>query len=309
MVGTQFIHVDLIDPDPEQPRKNKPVSYLRDELAVSIANRGLRNAIHVRENTDYPGRFWIVNGECRWTAISMFVRDYWDGTEKDGFKVEDGKTLIECKVLSYDNEDDVFVDQTMDNVVRLNMGRLETLQAIDRIVNEKNYPMEEAAKAFGMSVETIEADLPILSLPEKIKGAWDKGILPKAVARKIASLPAKQHEKAYEWSLKGRNSEAMLKKIEAYVNQVNQLDLFTAAINDADSKEKKQAKATFGQLVKAMEKFSGSPYLNGNTKLLILVNSQQTEMIERTAREMRKIADTLTDELKQYKVRKKSAVV
>lgn len=308
-MGTQYIHVDLIDPDPEQPRKNKPVEYLRDELAKSIASEGMNNPIHIRENLDNPGRWWVVNGECRWTALSMFVKGYWDGTEKDGFKIDSNGIFIECKEKNLNTRREVLKNQIMDNVVRLNMRPLEILGAISEAINKEEIPIEDCAKAFGMTVATIEADLPILQLPEKMKLAWDKGILPKAVARKIATLPSKQYEKAFEHAMSGKTVDTMLKKIQSYLDKVNQIDLFNSAMQNADSKEKKDAKATFGQLVKAMEKFSGSPYLNGNTKLLILVHSQQTEIIERTAREMRKIADTLTDELKQYKVRKKSAVV
>ena len=74
METTRMIYTDLLEPDPDQPRKNKPIEYLRDELAMSIAHRGLRNAIHVRPHPGADGKFMIVNGECRFLAVSMFVK-------------------------------------------------------------------------------------------------------------------------------------------------------------------------------------------------------------------------------------------
>jgi len=311
-MGTQFISVDLIDPDPDQPRKNKPVEYLRDELALSIATRGMRNPIHIRENPDIPGRFWVINGECRWTAVSMFVKDHWEGESRDGFKVEGKDTFIEAKIFEYGEnaECEVFVDQVMDNLVRLNMGTLETLRAINRAIYELDEPISigDCAKAFGMTVATIEADLPILNLPELMLKEYDAGRLAKTVARKLAQLPKHQVEKAYGWAKNAKNTEGALKKIQAYLDKVNQLDLFDQVATNADSKEKKQAKASFGRLMTAIEKFSDCPYLTGQAKLLILVNSRKTTEIEQTAKEMQKIATTLLDELGQYQARKKSAV-
>lgn len=55
----------LIDPDPEQPRKDFDDDYIA-ELAASIKADGVIQPIVLRTNPEQPGRFLIVAGENRW---------------------------------------------------------------------------------------------------------------------------------------------------------------------------------------------------------------------------------------------------
>lgn len=56
-----------IDPDPNQPRKSITPEKLA-ELAASIKEQGVLQAISVRPNPDKPGRWLINSGERRWRA-------------------------------------------------------------------------------------------------------------------------------------------------------------------------------------------------------------------------------------------------
>ena len=293
---------DLV-PDPNQPRKNKPEAHLR-ALAESIANEGLNNPIIVRENPD--GGFIIINGECRWTSF-LFIKEYWDGKPKHGWSFDDGEFTVDCIVRDFTESGEILKNQIMDNVMRLEMGPLETLESISRLL--ENFSVEECAKAFGISAETIKADLPILTLPANIKAAWDSGKLPKIVARKIASLPARQHIHAYEWCINGKTSDAMLTKIRAYVTATMQLDVFSQALRTTTGKEKKDARVLFGKIFKCMTTVANSPLLTSKTELLIAANAAKTEQIEKTAKTMEKIANKLLAELKAFKAREKSAVI
>lgn len=311
---SQHICVDLIDPDPNQPRKNKPVEYLRDELAVSIASRGLRNAIHVRENSDVAGKFWIINGECRWTAVSLFVKKIANElgiTKNHGWYLDDdGKLWIECKVIEYDAdaEKEIFIDQIMDNEVRLNMGALETLQAYQRAL-EMGATIGELSKAFGKTEKTIEADLPILNMPEVMLRAFDKGEIPKSICRKLGTLKNhSQMEKAWEWAKRGKDVDGMLKKIDAYLAQVNQTSLFDQAKKDATPKDRKDARVQFAKLSKAIQNYMKTPYSNGKGELVVLVKSNELAEVEIIARDMAKLATKIMDDVKSFKAQKKSAV-
>lgn len=306
-MATQFINVDHIDPDPNQPRKTKPVEYLRDELAVSIAERGLKNPIHVRENSSIPGRYWIVNGECRWTAVSQFVKKWWDGSELDGFRTNGHEILIEAKVCEYAPEDtgEVYVDQIVDNAVRLAMGALESLQAIEKAINEHGIPIETCAKAFGMSMATLKADLPILALPEILLKEFDDGRLPKAVARELATVKPNRVMKAYDLSRQGKDVPGMLKRIEVFLEQEAQLSLLDKlpAVQDSN-KDKALAKSAFSQLFSAVSKFSETPFADSQAKLLILCNARRIAEIEDAIKNMKKITARLNDELLGYKATK-----
>jgi len=61
------VPLSLIDPDPEQPRKNFDDDYI-EQLAASIKQDGLIQPIVLRTNPEQPGRFFIVAGENRWRA-------------------------------------------------------------------------------------------------------------------------------------------------------------------------------------------------------------------------------------------------
>jgi ParB family chromosome partitioning protein len=293
---TRKVDLDLIDPDPNQPRKNKPIEYLR-ELGSSIKEKGLRNAIHIRENPDVPGRFLIINGECRWTA-SVLV----------------GLKEIDAKIFEYagDNvEGEVFVDQLMDNGVRKNLDPLEELQAYQRAI-DMGMKAEDIARAYGKSVELIEKDLPILRMPEIMLKEYDNGNIPKAVARAIAVLPNhKRMIKAWEWAKNGKNVDGMLKKIDAYVARSNQqtFDIFDQAISEADGDEKKAARIAAEKLMQAIISFKETPFANGKGELMLVVNSRRLGEIEQTAKEMAAIARKIMDDIGQYKARSKSAAV
>lgn len=64
------IPLGLIDPDPEQPRKDFDEDYIAG-LAASIKQDGVIQPIVVRHNPDQAGRFFIVAGENRWRASTQ----------------------------------------------------------------------------------------------------------------------------------------------------------------------------------------------------------------------------------------------
>lgn len=308
-MATQFIKISAIDTDPNQPRKTKPVEYLRDELAVSIAERGLRNPIHVRENTDISGRYWIVNGECRYTAVALYVKMYWDGSEREGFRDAGDDLEIEAKICDYaeETDGDIFVDQIMDNAVRKDMGPLETLKAIDKAINVHGIPLETCAKVFGMSLVTLKADLPILTLPDVLLREYDALRLPKAVARKLATVKPNRVMKAYDRSRLGKDVAMMLKRIEVFLEEEAQLSLLDKAKPVETNKDKALAKSAFSQLFAAMAKFRETPFADDKAGLLVNCNARRIAEIEDVIKSMKKISARLDDELLGYKAAKAKA--
>ena len=286
------VSLDLIDPDPGQPRKNKPIEYLR-ELGESMKNAGLRNAIHIRENPEIPGRFLIINGECRWTAAVLV-----------------GMKEIEAKIFEYSGENvegAVFIDQIMDNVVRKDMDPLETLLSYQKAL-DMGMSIDDLAKAFGKSADTIAKDLPILKMPKMLLDLYDKGGLPKTVARKLGEMEShKAMLKAWEWAGHMKNTDQMLAKIQAYENQKKQLSLFDDAMETASSEEKKNAKIAADKLCRAITEFKKTPFANGKGELLMVVNSRKLADIEILADEMARISKKLQADLLAYKSQRKSA--
>lgn len=69
-IDVRTVRVDMVDPDPEQPRRTFDDEKLA-ELGDSLRRDGLLYPIRVRTEFTRPGRFVIVDGERRWRASKM----------------------------------------------------------------------------------------------------------------------------------------------------------------------------------------------------------------------------------------------
>ncbi len=295
--------VDSIRPDPGQPRKNKPPEYLK-ELAKSIAYKGLDNDGHIRK--DPVGEWLVVNGECRWTAISLYLPGVLQEMARKGvepcmkgwFRDEHGQMFMSCKIKEYEGENvdaDVFLDQIRDNEVRKNLGRMETLQAFKRATDDFNIPLQEMADALGKTVATLEGDLPILGLPKAITNAYDAGFVTKAVARRLAQLPDDEslRLKAFTRAKKETDAKAAIARIDAYEKARNGKLGNKSLFGDWQAENPKwrvDARRAFGLLAKAVGKFDETPYSNGKMKQIVKAKKGELVEIELVAKAMQKQA-------------------
>jgi ParB/RepB/Spo0J family partition protein len=65
------VPLSLIDPDPNQPRKDFDEDYINNELVPSIKASGVIQPVIVRSNPEQPGRFLLVDGENRYRASKV----------------------------------------------------------------------------------------------------------------------------------------------------------------------------------------------------------------------------------------------
>ena len=159
------VPASLISPDPAQPRVEADA-----ELTSSIIERGQLEPIHVRENPHEPGHYTIINGERRWNAIRSIGED----------------APVDVLVFEVGPAAQLFLDQLVSNVARRQLTLTEEIRALKRS-NELGFCPETIAKALGVSVSTVEADLPIADLPDKVSKAAPDAGLPKTVLRQIAN--------------------------------------------------------------------------------------------------------------------------
>jgi ParB family chromosome partitioning protein len=80
------IDINLIEPDPDQPRKLFNPETLTN-LKNSIENASLQNPIFVRQNEQKSGFYLIVDGERRWRACK-----------------ELNHAKIHCRIVSSDSD-------------------------------------------------------------------------------------------------------------------------------------------------------------------------------------------------------------
>ena len=149
------IDIDLIEPNPQQPRTRFDDAEL-DELAQSIRENGVVQPIVVRRFGD---RYQIVAGERRWRAsqraelrrIPAVVRD-----------VSDEK-LLELALV--------------ENIQRQELNPIEEGKAYRKLIEGLGLTQEVVAERVGKDRTVITTMIRLLRLPAEIQTAIEKRIL------------------------------------------------------------------------------------------------------------------------------------
>jgi ParB family chromosome partitioning protein len=139
------LSMQLLTPDPEQPRKFFDEQAL-GELQASIASHGVLQPILVREGVD--GNFIIVSGERRYQAAKNA------GLETIPAILTDGEPA-EISII--------------ENLLRENLTAIEEAEAIERLQSLHDYGVSELATALGKAVSTISEILALNRLPDEVK--------------------------------------------------------------------------------------------------------------------------------------------
>jgi len=157
-VGTQGaseLDIDLIEPNPQQPRTRFADSNLQ-ELAQSIRVNGVVQPIVVRR---HGGRYQIVAGERRWRAsqlaelrrIPAFIRD-----------VSDEK-LLELALV--------------ENIQRQELNPIEEASAYRKLIENIGLTQEQIAERVGKARTVIATSMRLLRLAEDIQQLIEEGRL------------------------------------------------------------------------------------------------------------------------------------
>ena len=145
---TQVIEVDidLVQPNPEQPRTNFDESELND-LANSIKRNGLIQPILVRELDD--GTYQIVAGERRWQASKRA------GMQKIHVNV---RNIDDSKALEF---------ALIENIQRADLNPIEEAYGYKRMMERNQMTQADIAQAVSKARSTIANTLRLLELPEE----------------------------------------------------------------------------------------------------------------------------------------------
>jgi ParB family chromosome partitioning protein len=140
--------VDLIDANPEQPRK-----VFRDEdldsLAASLAKHGLKQPIGVQQRDD--GRFLLVWGERRWRAAKAL-----------------GWPTIPALLTKGDPLEVALVE----NVQRVDLSPFEQSDALRGLKERHGYTDEALAGIVGKDRSTVSKLLRLQHLPDRIRAEY-----------------------------------------------------------------------------------------------------------------------------------------
>jgi ParB family chromosome partitioning protein len=141
------LDIDLIDPNPDQPRADFTEAEL-DELAASIRSNGVVQPIVVRPRGN---RYQIVAGERRWRAaqraelrrIPAVIRDVAD------------EKLLELALI--------------ENIQRQELNPIEEANAYRRLLATTGLTQDELAARVGKERSLIATSLRLLRLPEDVQ--------------------------------------------------------------------------------------------------------------------------------------------
>lgn len=194
--GLRMTPIELIEPNPDQPRRSFDQNDLKD-LASSIAEKGVLQPLLVRENPNAPGRYSIVAGERRWRAAQMA-------------KIHEVPVIV--KTLSDDETLEIAI---IENVQRADLNPVEEAQGYKQLIDRFGHTQAALAKTIGKSRPYIANALRLLSLPDYVRDLLADGKITAGHARALVTTdePAALARKIVEDGLTVRQAESLAKQI------------------------------------------------------------------------------------------------
>jgi ParB/RepB/Spo0J family partition protein len=147
-VGVRIVHVDRIEPNPEQPRLVFEQEAL-DELSASIREHGVLQPILVRPLG--PNTYQIVAGERRWRASRLA-----------------GLNTIPALIEEID-DDTALEIAIIENLQREDLTPLDEAAMFNRMVHEHGYSIRKLADKLGKDKGYLENRLRLADAPPEIR--------------------------------------------------------------------------------------------------------------------------------------------
>lgn len=168
------INLDLIDPNPFQPRKVFNEEEI-NELAETIKQHGLIQPITVRK---FNGRYQIVSGERRTRAAKVAQFE-----EIDAYVYEllSDKNMGEWALI--------------ENIQRVDLNPIEIAQSYQQLIENHGYTHEDLSKSIGKSRSVITNSIRLLKLPTQVQNWIQEGKLSSGAARSLLSPDITDPEK------------------------------------------------------------------------------------------------------------------
>ncbi|MGE3074793.1 MAG: ParB/RepB/Spo0J family partition protein [Dehalococcoidia bacterium] len=166
--GPEHLDIDLISPNPEQPRTNFEPEKLR-ELSESIREHGIIQPLIVSRDED--GGHYLIAGERRLQAARLAGLETVPVVVRQAADSE----LLELALI--------------ENIQRADLNAVEEAMAYRRLVDEYGMTQEEVAKRVGKNRATIANALRLLQLESEIRRSLVAGEITEGHARALLGLP------------------------------------------------------------------------------------------------------------------------
>ena len=218
--GVQELAVELIKPNPRQPRLKFQEEELA-ELAASIREHGVIQPLIVLPNGD--GTFILIAGERRWQAA-----------KKAG--------LPTVPVITRQaNNQELLEIALIENVQREDLNAMEEAEAYRQLVEDFGLSHEAVAKRVGKSRVSITNTLRLLGLAEVVKQALVDGKITEGHARALLMLSTQKAQASalqtlLNLSLSVRQAEELVRKLAGQKFIKARKPVRSADVNDVEKR-------------------------------------------------------------------------
>ncbi|MGD0128145.1 MAG: ParB/RepB/Spo0J family partition protein [Terriglobia bacterium] len=148
--GLEQVRLDLIDPNPFQPRRDFPEDTLA-ELADSIRSSGVIQPILVRRNAAVQGRFELIVGERRCRAARLARLETVPAVVRE---------LADQDALEF---------ALAENLLRRDLNPIEVAHAYRALQDEFHLSHEQVAERLGINRSSVTNMLRLLRLPQSVQ--------------------------------------------------------------------------------------------------------------------------------------------
>lgn len=226
------IEVDLIAPNPEQPRRTFDEETL-DELAASIRELGIIQPLSLRDAGD--GTYQIIAGERRWRAAKLA-----------------GIATVPAYVRTA-SDSEVTEMALIENIQREDLNAIEVALAFRKLIDTYSLTQDRLSERLGKKRATIANHLRLLKLPAEIQLGLRDHKLDMGHARALLSVAdPKEQLKLYNLILKEGLS---VRRVEEIARQISQPD-------DIPAEKPAKAAADYGcysGFAQSLSSFSPTP--------------------------------------------------
>jgi ParB family chromosome partitioning protein len=191
------VDIDLIDPNPDQPRTRFNEQKL-EELAQSIRENGLVQPVLLRKSGQ--GRYQIVAGERRWRASQRAGLHKLPAVVRE---ISDSR-LLELALI--------------ENIQRQELNPIEEASAYQRLIANLGVTQDEVARRVGKDRSSVANYLRLLKLTASVRQLLEEEQMTMGHARALLALESSEHQEKLaveivEKKLSVRETERAVKKI------------------------------------------------------------------------------------------------
>lgn len=256
---TDEVAIDLVSPNPDQPRTNFKKEDL-EELSSSIEKNGLLQPILVRPVGS--NKYQIIAGERRWQACRLA-----------------GIKTVPIRIKEAD-DDKALELALIENIQRSDLNPIEEAYGYRRMMERQNLTQSDVAQAMSKGRSTVANALRLLDLPEEAQQLLFEEKITAGHARAILSIPSKKGrikltQKLVEEKLSVRETEAIAR-------------LLVGRKNSDESSSRQPTPKSFKTVAKALR-----DVLNTNVRVKTVQGKNKIEIEFKDEEELEKLFEEL----------------